>query len=462
MKSKTAVLCGLLLITIGVVLFWANARRNIKLIIDGKPRQVATYKITVGQILKETGINFNELDRIFPEINYWMTEQYFLKVDHRKAIHLVSSGGQKDYSTFENLAGNILADGEVALYPGDQIRWNGTQIQPDFNLGSLKAINLEVVRGDPFELITDLGKQRQQFYTDATTVGEALRQTAVRIPPDSIIVPAEDTPFIAGMTIRILEETPLVLVSEGGEIPLTGYGTNAGELLASAGYPLQGLDICIPAEDQPLPADHHIKVIHVAEEVTLKAETIPNEIEWVADESVPLDQYKTISEGKPGLKGTIQRKRMENGIAVEEQISPEKVLVEPVKEVRSYGTQISIQTLSTPDGQIEYWRAVPVYATSYSPCRSGVDSCINGTASGRKVEKGVIAVDGDWYAEFAGLTVYVPDYGFAVIGDTGRSPVADNRWIDLAYNDENFVPWSNQTTLYFLTPVPASIPWILP
>jgi len=74
----------------------------------------------------------------------------------------------------------------------------------------------------------------------------------------------------------------------------------------------------------------------------------------------------------------------------------------------------------------------------------------------------VIAVDGDWYAEFAGLTVYVPDYGFAVIGDTGRSPVADNRWIDLAYNDENFVPWSNQTTLYFLTPVPASIPWILP
>ncbi|HOG61459.1 MAG TPA: ubiquitin-like domain-containing protein, partial [Flexilinea sp.] len=241
MKSKTAVLCGLLLITIGVVLFWANARRNIKLIIDGKPRQVATYKITVGQILKETGIDFNELDRIFPEINYWMTEKYFLKVDHLKAIHLVSSGGQKDYSTFENLAGNILADGEVALYPGDQIRWNGTQIQPDFNLGSLKAINLEVVRGDPFELITDLGKQRQQFYTDATTVGEALRQTAVRIPPDSIIVPAEDTPFTAGMIIQILEKIPFVLVSKGDEIPLTGYGTNAGELLASAGYPLQGL-----------------------------------------------------------------------------------------------------------------------------------------------------------------------------------------------------------------------------
>ena len=462
MKSKTAVLCGLLLITTGGFLFWANARRNIKLIIDGKPRQVATYKITVSQILQEAGIDYDELDRIFPESNYWMTDKYFLKVDHRKAIHLVSPEGQKDYSTFENLVGNILADGGVILYPGDQIRWNGTGIQPDFNLGSLKRIDLEEVRGDSFELVTDSGSQRRQFYTNATTVGEALQQTAVQIPPDSIIIPSEDTPFTAGMTIQILEETSFVLLSDGREISLMGYGTNVGELLASAGYPLQGLDICIPAEDQPLPADHHIKVIHVAEEVTLKAETIPNEIEWVADESSPLDQYTTISEGKPGLRGTVQRKRAEDGIPVEEQISSEKVLAEPKTEVRSYGTKITIQTLSTPDGQIEYWRAVPVYATSYSPCRSGVSACINGTASGRKVEKGVIAVDGDWYAEFAGLTVYVPDYGFAVIGDTGRSPVADNRWIDLAYNDENFVPWSNQTTLYFLTPVPASIPWILP
>jgi hypothetical protein len=38
---------------------------------------------------------------------------------------LFLSDGQKDYSTFENLAGNILADGEVALYPGsDMVEWD--------------------------------------------------------------------------------------------------------------------------------------------------------------------------------------------------------------------------------------------------------------------------------------------------------------------------------------------------
>jgi uncharacterized protein YabE (DUF348 family) len=71
-------------------------------------------------------------------------------------------------------------------------------------------------------VITDLGKQRQQFYTDATTVGEALRQTAVRIPPNSVIVPAEDTPFTAGNDYPDTRKDSVCLVSKGDEIPLTG------------------------------------------------------------------------------------------------------------------------------------------------------------------------------------------------------------------------------------------------
>ena len=49
--------------------------------------------------------------------------------------------------------------------------------------------------------------------------------------------------------------------------------------------------------------------------------------------------------------------------------------VQPVDQVLGYGTQVVTQTVDTPDGQLEYWRAVTVYATSYSPCRSGVERC---------------------------------------------------------------------------------------
>ena len=127
---------------------------------------------------------------------------------------------------------------------------------------------------------------------------------------------------------------------------------------------------------------------------------------------------------------------------------------------REYGTKVTVRTLDTPDGTIEYYRAVTVYATSYSPCRSGTSSCITGTALGMKVGKGVVAVTSDWYRRFGGQSVYVPGYGKGVIADVGGG-IPGRRWIDLAYEDDTFEGWSRETTLYFLTPVPADMVWVL-
>ena len=143
-----------------------------------------------------------------------------------------------------------------------------------------------------------------------------------------------------------------------------------------------------------------------------------------------------------------------------DETSEETILVEAVNDKREYGTKVNIRTIDTPEGTLEYYRAVKVYATSYSPCRSGTTSCISGTASGRKVEKGVIAVTSSWYNQFGGQSVYIPDYGTAVIGDVGGG-MPGRYWIDLAYDDDNFEGWSRETTLYFLTPVPQNITWVL-
>ena len=152
--------------------------------------------------------------------------------------------------------------------------------------------------------------------------------------------------------------------------------------------------------------------------------------------------------------------RTENGIEVLNETSEETDLVAAVNDQVEYGTKITIQTLDTPDGTIEYYRKVSVYATSYSPCRSGTSSCITGTASGKKVEKGVVAVTSDWYSKFSGDSVYIPDYGTAVIGDVGGG-ISGKNWVDLAYSDDDFVSWSKDTTIYFLTPVPADMIWVL-
>jgi len=119
------------------------------------------------------------------------------------------------------------------------------------------------------------------------------------------------------------------------------------------------------------------------------------------------------------------------------------------------------------DGQtLEYWRKVSVYATSYSPCRSGVDGCLYGTATGiMPVQKGVVAVTPRWLSVTNGYgmwgqAVYIPGYGYGVIADSGGG-IPGTPWIDLAYSDEDYVTWGTWTTMYFLTPAPAWAPSIL-
>ncbi len=86
---------------------------------------------------------------------------------------------------------------------------------------------------------------------------------------------------------------------------------------------------------------------------------------------------------------------------------------------------------------IEYWRAVSMYATSYSPCRLGIPGCSTATASGAKVAKGIVAVVYRWYVNMRGQQVYIPGYGFATIADTGGG-IPGKAWIDLGYSDEDY------------------------
>ena len=76
--------------------------------------------------------------------------------------------------------------------------------------------------------------------------------------------------------------------------------------------------------------------------------------------------------------------------------------------------------------------AISVWATSYSPCTQGYDHCSWSTSSGARLTKGIIAVRYSWYLLFAGERVYVPGYGFAVIGDVGGG-LPDRYWIDLGF-----------------------------
>ncbi|MCK7506416.1 MAG: hypothetical protein MZV70_21750 [Desulfobacterales bacterium] len=109
---------------------------------------------------------------------------------------------------------------------------------------------------------------------------------------------------------------------------------------------------------------------------------------------------------------------------------------------------------------IEYWRAVQMYATSYSPCRLGTSTCGSTTASGKQLEKGVVALRTDLYRSLRGQPLYITGYGFATVEDACGGCVG-RPWIDLGYSDGDYQAWYWWVTVYFLTPVPQSIVFVL-
>jgi 3D (Asp-Asp-Asp) domain-containing protein len=109
---------------------------------------------------------------------------------------------------------------------------------------------------------------------------------------------------------------------------------------------------------------------------------------------------------------------------------------------------------TTVDGvQIQYWRTLNMYATSYHPSEVG-----DTTASGLPLKKGVAAVDTSLILFFTQM--YVPGYGEAVAADIGGG--VSGRVIDLGYSDEDYVPWHQWVTVYFLWPPPDNIVWVVP
>ena len=197
-------------------------------------------------------------------------------------------------------------------------------------------------------------------------------------------------------------------------------------------------------------------MVRVSEVIDVVTETIPFEYRFEASAELDIDTQQVLQYGRSGQAAIRTRIRYEDDIEVSKTVEDRQILNEPVAQVEGYGTRITIQTLDSPDGPVEYYRALQFYATSYYP-KMDSPPWYGAVACGGKWEPGFVAVDLDYVP--CGTRLYVPGYGFAVAMDTSYVTGA---WIDLGYPDDAYVIWSQYVTVYFLTPIPATVPYIIP
>ena len=372
-------------------------------------------------------------------------------------IHILDGENLISLQTDSRIPAEIIAKAEIALAPADRVLVNGQVVDAATPMDCGKCA-IQIRRVTTLTLVTPDGEQTIQ--TAAFTVGEALEEMGIQLYAADFLDPPAGTPVTDKMKIDYRPARELSVSVDGQIVQIRSSAGTVGAALSGSGIPLVGLDASQPSEFDPLPVDGQIRIIRIIETVELIQKMIPFSTEYVASNEVEIDQQEILQPGETGLTMSRVRVRYEDGKEVSRESEEERTVRQPTNQIVGYGTKYAIRTANVGGATIEYWRAIQVYATSYSPCNSGADRCYPSTASGVPVQKGVIGVIRSWYNAMQGQAVYVEGYGFATIEDIGAG-IEGKDWIDLGYTDADYQVWHHWVTLYFLTPAPANTMWVL-
>jgi len=350
-----------------------------------------------------------------------------------------------------NMPMKILEQAGINFSEQDRLLINGTQIPIDQPLQNPTRELIHVRHSHQIEL--SMEGQSSSFHSSAETLGEALWENNIILRSSDILSLPMETPLNTDLQVTLQKSQLLRIAVDGKEIKLLSSAATVGQALTMAGYSLQNQDYSLPAESEPLPADRAVKIVRVREEIQLQPTSIPFEAEYVANPEMDIDTQKLLQAGEYGTSMARVRVRYEDGQETNRVTETEWIAKAPVIQKYAYGTKYLIQTTSTPDGIIEYYRSASVWISSYKDTGSR-------TASGKWPTKGDVAVNPTWYKYMKGSRLYIPGYGIGTIVDVCPGCVG-KPWIDVFLPTAEYVGWHTTQTIYFLTPVPANILWIL-
>ncbi len=348
----------------------------------------------------------------------------------------------------------LIQQAGFSMASGDRLLLNGYPIAPTQAIPSARAFTLQIDRQVRFVL------NGKSMLTTAPTVGEALADAGIELYTADLVDPPIDTPVSDGLAVTYTPSRQFTVTTGQQTIVIRSAASSVGAILSGSGLPLIGLDFSQPAEDQPAPPDGRIRLVRVSEAIVLAQNALPFQSQYEASSQVELDHEQILQPGQLGLSVSRTRIRYEDGQETSRATEPQMIVRPPVDRVVGYGTKVVVHSATVDGIQIQYWRAVQMFATAYSPCNSGADRCYSGTSSGKPVEQGVVAVRYSWYLAMQGQALYIPGYGRATIEDVCGGCVG-KPWIDLGYTDAQFAQagdqWGKYVTVYFLAPPPANI-----
>lgn len=427
----------------------------VTVVLDGEATQFETRAVTVGDLVDDLGIALGARDLIEPAPESPVEAGMILQINRARAVSLTVDGLTTALWTPLTNPAEILESADISVSDLDRILIDGTSADvAELARWAVPVTRLSVRHALPLH-IDDAGG-RQTIQTTGETVGDALFEAGIPLFLADAVSIDLNTPVTANLEIEIRRALPVTITVDGATIETRTQGETIADALADAGVALMGLDYTVPAEDELVRADMDVRVVRVKEAVTTETQPIPVETIYAADSTLELDQQIVVQEGQSGLQQSITRLRYEDGVEVSRNTDDIAIIRPLMNRVITYGTNVVIRTVETPDGPRSYWRVLRLYATSYHPAALGGD---NVTATGRTLVHGIVAADTDVLP--FGTDVFVSGYGVGLVADTAP-PRLGGMWIDLGYSDDDYQHWAGYIEVYVLTPVPEQINYFLP
>ena len=306
-------------------------------------------------------------------------------------------------------------------------------------------------------VITD-GDRTFTYTTFATDPAEVLTQAGMALSGQDSYTTA------GGDTITIRRALELKIFYHGEEISVTSMGETVGDLLNRLGLDIGAHDVLSHTPDIPVADGMELRIDSMVIRQETYTATIPHEINYCADPSLPRGKEEVYVPGQDGELLCTAEVTYINGTETHREITDRKQTLAPVTEIIGQGTgEVPQDEPSTmpviqdgyiimPSGEVvTYYKTDNVTATGYTHTDAGCDMI---TSTGTTVHYGTAAVDPRFIPYGTRMLIVSHDgeryYGIATAEDCGGAIKRDRMDLYFPTYQECIEFGRRRCTIYFL------------
>lgn len=294
------------------------------------------------------------------------------------------------------------------------------------------------------------------------TVQDVIERSGIRLGVQDVVEPVEDTACAELTVVRVHRGYPVYIQADGETVELYAYKQTVQTLLDRAGIVLEQDDYIDADFDAVLAEGETVTVTRVRYETVESYEVIPYSTVTQRSNLVSLYTGETVQQGVNGTRTNTSLVKYIDGVRVSETAVSSEITAEPVDEIISVGTALATPYSKKNPDYLELENGLPVnYRTVLTGKSVAYTAPLgSGTASGRKLEIGTVAVDPAIIPYGSELYIVSTDgsyvYGYAIAADTGDL-TANGVLVDLFMGNSEDYYWTSveygakQVNIYVLS-----------